>query len=186
MDDSVLLYPREIELEDGSVVQITEGDWKSRQLLVEIDRSESEVRDAFAKEGFLNAILEEKKSGQLGSGLRKKSGDWAEIHVRLFQRGARILIDGELEVASRYVEHLNRKWIPALEECRRIVSSRFGAFRLYYGKTRKYISRITKNRSLSLQKPRTKTPVIVVVAVVAIIVIAGVAWWAYKKSRRPQ
>ena len=58
-------YPQMVELYDGSLVPVTEDTWRNRQLIVETDRSETQIRDMLAKEGFRQSSLEFTKSGQL-------------------------------------------------------------------------------------------------------------------------
>ena len=54
-----LKYPKIVELDDGKQISLTHNDWEKRSLVIETDRTESEVRKMLVKEGFNNAgILE--------------------------------------------------------------------------------------------------------------------------------
>ena len=50
-------YPQEVELEDGSVIEITDDDVESRNLVVETDGSEAEVRSMLADAGFGKTVV---------------------------------------------------------------------------------------------------------------------------------
>ena len=131
-------YPRIVELEDGAQILITNTDWKNRHLVVETNKSETDVRNMFAKEGFKQTDLEFIKKGQIGRGMVKRINDW-QIHFRFFHHNDRIQIDGEVEVSNTYIEHLTHGWISALKECMDIVVRHFDKCWLYhkgYGKIR--------------------------------------------------
>ncbi len=152
-------YPKIIELEDGNQVEITTDVWKNRQLVVETDRTEKEVREIFEKEGFKTTIKEFVKNNQLGSGMVKKIDDW-QVHFRFFQHGDHIQIDGEVEVSSDYTQHLTHGWISAFKESMDIISRHFNELWVYHTKLKKYVKRIVKENILELTEPKTKTDVI--------------------------
>ncbi len=149
-------YPQTVELEDGTMVQMAEDSWRSRQLVVETDKSESDVRDIFAREGFRKAGMEFTKKGQLGRGVVKRIGDW-QIHFRFYRHGDRIQLDGEVEVSSEYIEHLTYRWIPALKEGMSIILHYFGTLWIYHNKSQKYVKKIIEESILQLPEPKTKT-----------------------------
>ena len=147
-------------LTDGSVVQITEDVWRRRQLVVETDRAEAEVRSAFAANGFKPTILEFVKDGQLGREMVKKLKDW-QVHVRFYRNGRHIRIDGEAEVSNSYVEHLGHGWISGFATCADIIGRHFGRYWTYHKGCRKYVSRTINGSVSRLAEPQSKTSVAV-------------------------
>ena len=176
-------YPEIIQLEDGTRIQLTKDSWKTRQLVVVYDGTEDEIRDAFASEGFDDAVLEVRKTGQLGHGMIKQNSDW-QIHIRLFPHGECIELDGEKEVSSRYVEHVNHGWIPAIEECVEILSRYAGGARLYHKGLKQYVQRIISTSVVPLPDPATKTQVTSVVTGLLLLAGALLGWRAYKALRQ--
>ena len=167
-------YPQTVMLTDGSLIRITEDVWRRRQLIVETDRSEAEVRNAFAANGFRPTIFEFVKDGQLGRGMVKKIRDW-QVHVRFYRNGRHIQIDGEVEVSNSYVEYLGHGWISGFAMCADIVARHFGRYWAYHKGYGKYASRIINESVLRLTEPRSKTGV-VVTATIGIILTAVLAW----------
>ena len=164
-------------LTDGSVIRITGDVWRRRQLVVETDRPEAEVRNAFAANGFRPTILEFVKDGQLGSGMVRKLKD-RQVHVRFFRNGRHIQIDGEVEVSNSYVEHLRHGWISGFTTCADIVARHFGRYWAYHKGYRKYVSRIINKSVLRLAEPQSKTSVVAIAVVGIILAVASV--WASK------
>ena len=165
-------YPQAVVLADGSVVQITEEVWRRRQLVVETDRTESEVRNAFAANGFRPTILEFVKDGQLGSGMVKKIKDW-QVHVRFYRNGRHIQIDGEVEVSNSYVEHLGHGWISGFTTCADIIGRHFGRYWTYHKGYRKYVSSTINGSVLRLPEPQSKTSVAVVIIGAILLAVAA-------------
>ena len=159
-------YPQTVELYDGSVVQITDDVWKNRQLVVETDKPEPEVRNALTANGFKPAILEFNKDGQIGSGMVKGVKEW-QIHIRLFRHGPHIQIDGEVEVSNSYFEHLGHGWIPGFQTSMDVVMRHFGKLWIYHKGYKKYVRRIINESVIRLPDPGSKTSV-------AMAAIAGV------------
>ena len=180
--DYSIPYPQTVELEDGAMIQITEDVWKDRQLVVETDRSEAEVRGIFAEEGFRQAGMEFVKKGQIGVGMVKRVNDW-QIHFRLYRRGTHIQIDGEIEISSAYFEHLNHGWIPALTNGADIIERHFGAARLYHKGRRKYVTKIIKRSILKIADLKIKTSVAVVGSIVGTLIAVGLVVWALKRQK---
>ena len=173
-------YPRLVMLDNGAQAWITPDDSKNRHLVVETDRSESEVRRAFAREGFRNTLMEFVKDGQIGDGMVRKDGIW-QCHVRFHKHGNLIQIDGEIEVSNRYFEHLDHGWIPALEVCRRIIESNFGRCWIYHMQLKRYVARIIQQTALRLSEPKTKTGVVATAATIVFGALA--AYGAYRALR---
>ena len=167
-------YPETVELEDGTRIKMTENDWKGRQLVVETDRSETEIRSILAKEGFKHAGLEFVKDGQIGKGMVKRIEDW-QVHFRLFNHNGRIQIDGEAEVSNAYIEHLTHGWISALAECMNAIMNHFGQCWLYHKGRGKYVRKIINESILELSDPKSKTSTVAVGAILGIIGILGAA-----------
>lgn len=170
-------YPQTVMLTGGSVIQITDDVWRRRQLVVETNRSEAEVRNVFAANGFVPTILEFVKDGQLGNGMVRKLKDW-QVHVRFFRNGRHIQIDGEVELSNSYVEHLGHGWISGFTTCADIVARHFGGYWVYHKGYRKYVSRIINESVLELAEPRSKTSAVAVVVVG--VILAAVLAWAFK------
>lgn len=166
-------YPRVVVLTNGSMIQITEDDWRRRQLVVETDRDEAEVRSAFAANGFKPTILEFVKDGQLGRGMVKKIMDW-QVHVRFYRNGRHIQIDGEVEVSNSYVEHLGHGWVSGFTTCADIIGRHFGRYWTYHKGYRKYVSRIINESVLRLAEPQSKTSVagIIIGAILLAVAVA--------------
>lgn len=164
-------YPQAVVLTDGSVIQITEDVWRRRQLVVETDMAEVEVRRAFAANGFRPTILEFVKDGQLGSGMVKKIKDW-QVHVRFYRNGRHIQIDGEVEVSNSYVEHLGHGWISGFTTCADIIWRHFGRCWAYHKGYRKYVSRIINKSVLRLTEPQSKTSVAVIIIGAILLAVA--------------
>lgn len=163
-------YPKAVVFQDGSRAQTTEDTWTKRQLVVETDQSETEVRDMLAREGFEETSMEYPKPGRLGHGMVKRFSDW-QVHVRLFQHGDNIQIDGEVEVSKEYMEHLTYDWIPALDACLRMIRRNFGRVWIYHKGYQRYVKRVVWER-LSLDDPESKTSAAVVVGGIAVTALA--------------
>ena len=167
-----ITYPKIVELGDGTRVQITKTDWKNRQLVVETDKSEMEVRKMFKAEGFHTPILELPKKDRLGYGMVKRIDDW-QIHFRLFKHDDHIQIDGEVEISSAFLEHLKHGWIPALNECVDAIGHHFGKYWLYHKGHGKYVRSIVSVSTLELPDPEFKTSTVAVVAVAFVGALSG-------------
>ena len=167
-----LLYPQVVEFEDGSRALITDDDIENRSLVVETDKSETMIRRMLAKSGFGETVMEFSKPGQIGRGMVKRIND-SQIHIKLFQHGNMIQLDGELEVSKAYVEHLTHGWIPAIQECANMVVRHFGGVKTFHKGYGKYVKKTLSKRLLSLPDPKSKTSVVAVVLVGAGIALAG-------------
>ena len=165
-------YPRVITLENGAPVRTTVDDQKDRNLAVEINASEEEVRGAFAREGFTKPLMEFHKPGQLGDGMAKRYDDW-QVHVRFFRHAGNIQIDGEVEVSSAYFQHLTHGWIPYLLECMDLIERHFGTAYVYHKKYQMYVTQMSPGRRLSLPDPESKTSV-VTTALTALVIVGFV------------
>ena len=175
-------YPQTVRLEDGTQIRMTDSDWKERQLIVEIDRSETDVRDMLAAEGFKQSGWEFVKDGQIGSGMVKRINDW-QIHFRLFRHNDRIQIDGEAEVSKMYVEHLTHGWISALAEGMDVLRNHFGTIWLYHKGLGKYVTEIVNESILEIPDPKSKTSTVIVVilSVIGVLIAGYLASKALKK-----
>ncbi len=176
------LYPQDVALLDGTIVQTTDETWDKRQLVVETDRSESEVRGMLRKEGFVESTMEYNKPGRLGSGMEKKFQDW-QVHVRLFRHGEHIQIDGEIEVSGNYWEHLTHGWLPALKICVDMVSKHFTKCWVYHKKYRQYVTGWAYEHVLRLVEPKSKTDVVMTVAIAGVAVACIVLLASLSKSK---
>jgi len=177
-----LSYPKIIEFVDGTQLELTDEIWKKRLLAVETNRTEKEVREIFRKENFEEVEFRELiKTGQLGSGLIKKIGDW-QIHVRLFSHGDHIQIDAEAELSNDYVEHLSHGWISAFKGSWDVLFKHFGELWVYHKGVGKYVSRVIKEGVLTLEEPKSKTDVVVLaLTLIAVLAIGFVAASALRK-----
>lgn len=164
-------YPQAVVLTDGPIIQITEDVWRRRQLVVETDRTEAEVRSVFAANGFKPTILEFVKDGQLGRGMVKKLKDW-QVHVRFYRNGRHIQIDGEVEVSNSYVEHLGHGWISGFTTCADIIGRHFGRYWIYHKGYRKYVRRIINGSVLRLAEPQSKTSVAMMIIGAVLLAVA--------------
>lgn len=169
-------YSQAVVLADGSMIQITEDDWRRRQLVVETDRVETDraevkVRSAFAANGFRPTILEFVKDGQPGRGMVKRLKDW-QVHVRLYRNGRHIQIDGEVEVSNSYVEHLGHGWISGFTTCADIIGRHSGRYWTYHKGYKKYVSRIINESVLRLAEPQSKTSVVVTIIGAILLAVA--------------
>lgn len=172
-------YPKAVVFQDGSSAKTTADTWTKRQLVVETDQSEMEVRDMLAMEGFEETSMEYPKPGRLGRGMVKRFKDW-QVHVRLFQHGDNIQIDGEVEVSKEYLEHLTYDWIPALDECFRMIRRHFGRVWIYHKGYHRYVARVVWER-LSLDDPESKTSAAAVgVGIGALALVALLAAFSKK------
>ena len=167
-----ITYPEIVELSDGTRVQVTKADWKNRQLVVETDKSEMEVRRMFKAEGFHAPLLEWPKKDRLGSGVVKRIGDW-QIHFRFFKHDDHIQIDGEVEISSAFLEHLKHGWIPALKECMDAIGRHFGKYWIYHKGYGKYVTGFVNESILELSDPEFKTSTVAVVAITFVGALGG-------------
>ena len=165
-------YPTVVELADGTRVRITKADWKSRQLVVETDKSELEIRKMFEAEGFHTPMLESPKKDRLGNGMVKRIDDW-QIHFRLFKHNNHVQIDGEVEVSSAFIEHLKHGWIPALNECMDAIGRHFGEYWLYHKGRGKYVTGIISESTLEIPDPGYKTSTVAIAAITFIGALGG-------------
>ena len=165
-------YPQIIQFSDGTQLEVTNDDWKKRLLLIETNRTESEIREVFIKEGFKINNTEIIKNGQIGSGLVKKIGDW-QVHVRLFPHNEHIQIDGEVEVSNDFIEHLTHGWISAFKETWNIVFKHFGELWVYHKGLEKYVTNVIREGILELAEPKTKTDVVLTIGVGAASALAA-------------
>ncbi len=157
-------YPKIVQFADGTQLELTEEDWKKRQLVVETNKTEQEIRDIFYKENFTKAGMEIVKKDQLGDGLVRKFGDW-QVHVRLFPNGDHIQLDAEAEVSSNYLEHLTQGWISAFKESWAIIEKYFGQLWVYHKGLGKYVKTVIQEGLLELSEPKSKTDVALAVGV---------------------
>lgn len=164
-------YPQAVVLTDGSMIQITDDDWRRRRLVVETDRSEAEVRSAFAADGFRPTVLEFVKDGQLGRGMVRKLEGW-QVHVRFYRNGRHIQIDGEVEVSNSYVEHLVHGWVSGFTTCADIIGRHFGRYWAYHKGYRKYVSSIINESVLRLDEPQSKTSVAAMIVGAVLLAVA--------------
>ena len=176
-------YPQTVELEDGTLIQTDQCTWESRQLVAETDKSEVEIRGMLVKEGFGETVMENPKSGRIGRGMVKRFKDW-QIHVRLFQNGDSIQIDGEVEVSKAYCEHLTHGWVPALMLCASMVKHHFGGVRIYHRGYQKYVAKTVREYVLRLRDPKSKTSVAVVVAAIVAVPVALCLAWAWRNKTK--
>ena len=165
-------YPQIVGFEDGTRIRTNDRTWMERYLVVETDRSEEEIRDMLYDEGFEETSLEYPKSGRLGSGMTKKVDGW-QVHVRLFPHGDNIQMDGEVEVASGYLEHLTHGWLPAFDLCADMVRRHFGGFWVYHKKRRRYVTDIVRDHTLRLGEPESKTSVGILLVAAGLALGAG-------------
>ena len=163
-------YPQDVELEGGIIMPTTNDTWMQRNLVIETDRSEKEVRSILSKEGFEETSIEYPKPGRLGRGMVKKFKDW-QIHLRLFRHDGNIQMDGEVEVSNEYCEHLTHGWLPAFDICADIIRRYFGGFWVYHKEYRLYAASLGRERVLSLGEPESKTSAIGLVAGVGLVAI---------------
>ena len=161
-------YPLEVKFGNGSTALTTDNTWTERLLVVETDRSETEIRDMLSREGFGEVTMEYPKSGRLGRGMSKRFKDW-QVHIRLFQHGNNIQIDGEVEVSAEYCEHLTHGWLPAFDLCADMIRRHFGGFWVYHKGYRQYVTGLVREYVLSLGDPESKT------SVAGLAVAAGLA-----------
>ena len=166
-----ITYPEIVRMVDGSIIRLTETDRKRRNLVVETDMPERAVRAAFAASGFRQNMAEFNKKGQIGRGMVKKIGDW-QVHIRLYRHSGRIQIDGEVEVSSEYLEHLNHGWISGFAETMDIIQRHFETLWVYHKGRRQYVRHIMKETILDLFEPQSKTHVVGLI-LIGIVVVGG-------------
>ena len=166
-----ITYPEIVEMVDGSIIEVTEDDWARRNLVVETDMPERAVRAAFAASGFRQNMTEYNKKGQIGRGMVKKIGDW-QVHIRLYRHSGRIQIDGEVEVSSEYLEHLNHGWISGFAETMDIIQRHFETLWVYHKGRRQYVRHIMKETILDLTEPKSKTHV-ALLAIPLVLLVVG-------------
>ncbi len=161
-----------MQLDDGSILELTEETWKQRQLVIVTDKAENEVRQIFHTEDFIDSTFAKEivKPNQLGSGVKKKVGIW-QVHVRFFPHGEKIAIDAEAELADDYgMEHLTHGWISAFNETWNIIQRRVGKMWVFHKGVGKYVVKVVTQATLQLKDPKTKTdPKMVALAAVGIV-----------------
>ena len=156
-----IAYPKIIEFDDGTQLDLPEDTWQKRLLMIETNRTENEIRAIFRSEQFVEARFGQEfvKENQLGAGLIKKNNIW-QIHVRFFQHGKHIAIDAEAELANDYgIEHLTHGWISAFKETWNVIAMNFGETWIYHKGVGKYVIKIIKEEIITLQDPKTKTDI---------------------------
>jgi len=144
-------YPSSVMLYDNQKYSLNFDDNQNRVLITETATSLQELKSIFAKEGFTETIVEEKKVNQIAQGLVKRlTTDW-DMHVRFFQlHEGSIAIDAEVETSRQYLEHLNGKWISVIYEVTNILKKYELQFGIWHKKAQKYVSQILENGNLIL------------------------------------
>ena len=109
------------------------------------------------------------KKDQIGRGMVKRVNDW-QTHFRLYRHGARLQIDGEVEISSAYFEHLSQGWIPALTDGMNTIARHFGSVWLYHKGRKKYVTKIISESILKLADAKSKTSVAVVASIAGTLI----------------
>lgn len=147
-------YPVVVVLENNTISTLTVDDNKSRTLITETESTIEILSDVFESEGFRQSAIEEKKTGQLCDGFRKKLSEEWDIHVRLIEINSnKIAIDAEVETSTEYIQHLTKPeyWISVIFEVHDILGKYKIPFKTWHKKSKSYILNFIQNTSLELR-----------------------------------
>ena len=175
-------YPKIIELSNGKEILVTNDDWENHLLVIETDKSESEVRKILEKEGYDNTnLLKSNNFEQLGSTLVKKINDW-QIYIRLYKHQNHIQLDVEVKLSDNYVGDVTYGWITGFQESWNIINKNFGNVWIYHKGNKKYVKKIISETILTLNPSQSKInyKLLMVSGIFGAIVGAGLVY-AYKK-----
>ena len=175
-------YPKIIELSNGKEILVTNDDWENHLLVIETDKSESEVRKILEKEGYENtSLLKFNKSEQLGGGLVKKINDW-QIYIKLYNHHDHIQLDVEVKLSDDYAGDVTYGWITGFRESWNIINKNFGNVWIYHKGNKKYVKKIISETILTLNPSQSKInyKLLMVSGIFGAIVGAGLVY-AYKK-----
>jgi hypothetical protein len=169
-------FPMRIVLDDDRLVDVNFDDNRNRVLILEVGLDENTLRKIFSNNQFTNVgILEEKKLGQIGEGMRKKIDDNWDMHIRFFKYHQNfIAIDAEVETGTSYVDHLSHSenWVSVIKEIYIIIKSHSTDIRLYHKTYRKFVKDIISLGSTELVQSsfQTKWSELILVGVLSGIV----------------
>ena len=175
-------YPKIIELSDGKEMLVTNDDLENHLLVIETDKSESEVRTILEKEGYKNTnLLKLNKTNQLGNVLVKKINDW-QIYTRLYKHKDHIQLDVEVKLSDNYVGDTTYGWITGFQESWNIISKNFGNVWIYHKGNKKYVKKIISETILTLNPSQSKTDykLLMMSGILGAIIGAGLVW-GFKK-----
>ncbi len=175
-------YPKIIELSDGKEILITNDDLENHLLVIETDKSESEVRKILKKEGYKNTnLLKFNKSNQLGNVLIKKINDW-QIYIRLYKHQNHIQLDVEVKLSDNHIGDMTYGWITGFQESWNIINKNFGNVWVYHKGNKKYVKKIISETNLTLNPSQSKIDykLLVISGIVGAIIGAGLVW-GFKK-----
>ena len=175
-------YPKIIELNDGKEILVTNDDWENHLLVIETDKSESEVREILEKEGYKNTnLLKFNKSNQLGNVLVKKINDW-QIYIRLYKHQDHIQLDVEAKLSDNYVGDMAYGWITGFQESWKIINKNFGNVWIYHKGNKKYVKKIIADTILTPNPSQSKIDykLLMMSGIFGAIIGAGLVW-GFKK-----
>lgn len=144
-------YPSSVILYDNQKYSLNFDDNQNRVLITETATSLQDLKSVFAKEGFTETIVEEKKVNQIAQGLVKRlTTDW-DMHVRFLQlHDGSIAIDAEVETSRQYLEHVYGRWISVIYEVTNILEKYGLQFGIWHKRAQKYVRQILENGNLIL------------------------------------
>lgn len=144
-------YPKEIELDDGQKINISESDMKNERyfaLVIPndfIDKLALHLQDNGFGEAFPSWDQGEKY------GLSKVINDTWELHIRIFENGH---IFPHIEIRRDYFEHLNEGYIwPVYYEAVNLIREVTDANATLHIKTNHFVRRIVTKVPVTLSPP---------------------------------
>lgn len=174
-------YPSKILLDNDKIIELSLKDAKKRPLLIEVAVKEEVIRDAFEKHGFSEVLLlEEKKTKQIGNGMRIHLDELWDMHVRLFDlHQGYVAIDGEVETHIQYLEHLSKNnWISVISELLNIIPGHPAQIRIFHKPSGRFVRKILDTVTIKMEKFENQINLkhLVIIFVAALLV----GWLVYK------
>ncbi|GBD34106.1 hypothetical protein HRbin34_00425 [bacterium HR34] len=149
-------YPKEVILEDGTKTELTIKDNLSRNIVINTKISYDSLKNIFSKVGFKEVLLERKKQGQIGRGMRKQITKYCDIHIRFLKlKENEISIDAEVEVSRKYFQHLKTNILTVVDEVENVLQKFNVKFKLFHKGYKKYIEKVIEENDFYFYTPTT-------------------------------
>ncbi len=155
MSEFLTSYPRTISAIKGLQDFIRKEEIELNHLCLMVQIKRDEIITALISEGFKRVKLENRKPTQIGHGFSKKLITPWEIHVRLLemQQGL-IAIQAEVEISSRYIQHIRSVRAPVIYEIESILKKHKIEYQIWHARMRQYITSVIDNHQITLSAPR--------------------------------
>ena len=148
-------YPKEIELDDGQRITLSQDDMKNERYLAIVIPSNfvEKLVSNLENNGFSDAVPSWNQGEKYG--LSKVMNNTWELHMRIFANGH---IFPHIEVRRDYFEHLDENYIwPVYDEAVNLVSGVTDAIATLHIKTNQWVRRIVTKAQVTLSPPSNLT-----------------------------